>query len=75
MTWYWWVIAIFFFDILGGFAVWWVVDDFSSILLDEKEAVAVLIFWPILGLILGIMGIMSIVIKTYKKLEEDMEEK
>lgn len=79
MSWYGWVIAIFVFDILVGLLVWWIVDECSDHLFDAKEVVALLIFWPILGLILGlilgIMGIMSLVIKAYKNLEEDMEDR
>lgn len=74
MSWYGWAIIIFVIEIIIGIVIWWIVDECACHSLDGKELIAVLLFWPILGIVLGIMGVISLVFNVYKGLQKDLEE-
>ena len=74
MAWYYWVICIIVFDLVIGFFIQFGVNSFCMRSFEDRELIAIAIFWPIIGIVVGIIGFISLVTSIYKDLLDDMED-
>ena len=57
-----------------GIGIIFVIDNATLSVLEPTEIVAVILFYPIIGVVMAVMGCISLIIKYYNELKETMSE-
>lgn len=66
------VLIILYFMI--GLIIIYVIDNATYETLDTYEYVAIMLFYPVIGIIMGIVGSISLITKLYKELKDTIDE-
>lgn len=66
-------LVLLIYLMIGAFVCFFV-DTLSNKVIEPREFLAILLFYPIVGLIMSIMGMISLLSKHYKELEKDLGE-
>lgn len=66
------VLIILYFII--GLIIIYVIDNATCEVLDTYENVAIMLFYPVIGIIMGIVGSISLITKLYKELKDTIDE-
>lgn len=61
-------------DLGIGICIAAVIHDETTNDYESKEYIAIIVFWPILAVTIGAIGLVGMVAKTYLKYKEELED-
>ena len=70
-----WIIGSIIADLVIGICIAAVIDETTYNEYESKEFIAIIVFWPILAVTIGAIGLVGMVAKTYLKYKEELEDK
>ena len=69
-----WIIGLIIADLAMGVIIAAAIADFSSRIYKGGEFIAIIVFWPILAVTIGAIGLISMIAKAYLKCKEELED-
>lgn len=70
----WWIIGFIIADLVIGLCVAAVIDESTCNEYESREYIAIIVFWPLLAVSIGAIGLIGMVAKTYLKYKEELED-